>query len=609
MTPREKSFWWKIGYLVAIAALLIPLFLLGHPATSDREGPGGKEVIGEKEGSRRSEGSGGTLARLRDDYGLSQKHLGQIDATSETIKLATLGLRPVAASILWGKAQVYKKKKDWTNLEATVNQITSLQPNFIEIWVFQGWNLSYNVSAEFDGYRDRYHYVIKGIDFLRNGIEYNRREPRLLWEVGWFSSQKIGRADESKQYRRLFREDDQFHNSLPFQLLGPYPRDNWLVGREWFHRATDLVDRGLPMSGKGPLIYRSSGPMCQMNYADTLEVEGHFGSVAQLAWEDAARDWDHYGSVDLPTYGLLGDDMPMFIQLNDLDRGRNYLAQIEQAEQELYQLEPGLRETIRKEREEKLSDEQRQALDTPPEERTATQRAIAEEAEKSLEVTREDLAKRISDPQKRARAAQLLKDLDTAQAMADLIRHKREPVNFDYWRLRAAVEQADEAVAAHEWIYKADQDVEASRLEPARENFDQGLAAWRRVIDKFPEVADSKSFGGDLIEVIQRYRELLDHRDEKQRRDLTYGKDRPLFTLGQQYQDDLDRGVISADLRREFDAHEVPLSDGASVAIEEQGSEWSITDQTAMYRIRKEADSLEVLQRFILADVVERYQE
>ena len=118
MSPREKSFRRKIIYLVAIVVLLVPLFWLGHPATSDSE-----------------EASGGILAQLRADpeYRLSQKHLGQIDATSETVKLATLGLRGVAANLLWGKAHLYKKKKDWTNLEATVRQITKLQPNFISV--------------------------------------------------------------------------------------------------------------------------------------------------------------------------------------------------------------------------------------------------------------------------------------------------------------------------------------------------------------------------------------------------------------------------------------------------------------------------------------------
>ena len=165
------------------------------------------------------------------EYHLSQAQLGQIDPTSVTIKLATLGMRGVAANILWEKATDFKMKKDWTNLGATLNQITKVQPNFINVWSNQAWNLSYNVSVEFDDYRQRYRWVIKGIDFLKEGIRYNERQPRLLWDMGWMISEKIGRADESKQFRKLFKEDDDFHGSPPLAL-----RDNWLVGKEWFER-------------------------------------------------------------------------------------------------------------------------------------------------------------------------------------------------------------------------------------------------------------------------------------------------------------------------------------------------------------------------------------
>ena len=132
--------------------------------------------------------------------GLSQCKLGQIDPTSETIKLATFGLRGVAALVLWEKANDYKMKEDWTNFTATLNQIVKLQPHFISVWIHQAWNMSYNMSVEFDDYRERYRCVIKGINFLKQGIEYNKTEPRLNWETGWVISQKIGRSWTSINY-------------------------------------------------------------------------------------------------------------------------------------------------------------------------------------------------------------------------------------------------------------------------------------------------------------------------------------------------------------------------------------------------------------------------
>ena len=169
-------------------------------------------------------------------HSLSQADLGEIDPASETIKLATLGMRGVAANILWEKANDYKKEEDWTNLSATLEQITKLQPNFVNVWIYQAWNLSYNISVEFDDYRDRYRWVIRGIDFLKEGTQYNRDEPRLLLGLGWMIAQKIGKADEHMQFRQLFQEDDDFNGSRPVAQ-----RDNWLVGREWLLKAEQVV--------------------------------------------------------------------------------------------------------------------------------------------------------------------------------------------------------------------------------------------------------------------------------------------------------------------------------------------------------------------------------
>ena len=150
-------------------------------------------------------------------------------------------MRGVAANILWEKATDYKMRKDWTNFGATLNQITKVQPNFINVWTNQAWNLSYNISVEFDDYRERYRWVIKGFEFLDEGIKYNKDQPRLQWEMGRMVSQKIGKADEVKQYRRLLADDTDYRDSLPLDMrdacLDYRGRpDNWLVGKGWYEK-------------------------------------------------------------------------------------------------------------------------------------------------------------------------------------------------------------------------------------------------------------------------------------------------------------------------------------------------------------------------------------
>ena len=102
------------------------------------------------------------------------------------------------------KAIEYQMKKDWTRLRATLDQIIKLQPHSIHVWRYQAWNLSYNVSVSFDDYHDKFYWVIEGLNYMLDGVRMNDKEPRLYWDMGWFISNKIGRDDAAKYYRRLF---------------------------------------------------------------------------------------------------------------------------------------------------------------------------------------------------------------------------------------------------------------------------------------------------------------------------------------------------------------------------------------------------------------------
>ncbi len=492
MSPRS-SFVRKIVYLVVIAALLLPLRWLSQPATSAVKGM--------------PDSPGGKLAQLRDQYHLSQAQLGQIDPASVTIKLATLGMRGVAANILWDKANDFKMKKDWTNYGATLNQITKVQPNFVNVWSNQAWNLSYNVSVEFDDYRQRYRWVIKGIDFLKEGIKYNERQPRLLWDVGRMISQKIGKADESKQFRKLFKEDDDFHGSRPLAL-----RDNWLVGKEWFDRVVEAVDKGQTMMGQSPLIYRSSGPMAQMYYAENLEQDGTFGEVAKGAWVGAAHAWHDYGDKDiLTTFPDEKTLQPIVIQLNQKEMHEQAAKKFVQ---QLEALQPGLRGKIVAEKRKALTPGQREALDTSLAKRSGKQLELAVQAETAMVVTHNEVARKITGP-KRKEALKLAKDAADHEQLASYVQRYREIVNFAYWRLRALVEQTDDTLTTRKLIHQGDRAYSEGDLVAARNAYQEGLAGWRKVIDRAPEMVADQTTKDELMDVIKRYRRILSQLDER----------------------------------------------------------------------------------------------
>jgi hypothetical protein len=494
MTERT-SFYRKIGYGVAIVALCFLLGWVSAPATTTREG--------------------GKLAQLRTQYGLSQSGIGGVDPASETIKLATLGLRGVAVNLLWEKANYYKKVEDWTNLTATLEQLAKLQPNFITFWKFQAWNLTYNVSVEFDDFKDRYFYVRRGIEFLKEGEQYNVDNPVLLWDLGWFVGQKIGRADEYVQYRKLFREDDDFHP--PDRT--PEQRDNWLVGKGHYLDAIDSVDnKGFSLGRKSPRDFYSSPAKSQMNYAEAIEEEGYF-PLARQAWIRAAEEWRQFGNT------VIEHSTGVRMRLGSQQRLEDEVADMRAR---MDAMRPGTRDQLVQEKRQALTDEERQILDTPPEQLTPEQGEKLPALQEMTAVTDREVAERIGreQPPDQKQALQLVNELDrTAQELQFTINYKRD-ANYDYWQNRADFEQTDDALAAREFMFRAREAFQEANLPEAKKLYQQGFAKWRQVIDEFPFIMeDDQTTGDDILEFVKKYREVLDQLDER------LGDDFPLWDV------------------------------------------------------------------------------
>ena len=494
MTERT-SFYRKLAYLGGIVVLAFPIVWLSLPETTTR--------------------TGGKLAQLRREHKLSQVNLGEVDPASETIKLATLGLRGVAVNLLWEKANYYKKTEDWTNLTATLEQLAKLQPNFITFWKFQAWNLTYNVSVEFDDYHDRYYYVRRGIQFLQEGERYNTGHPQLLWDLGWFIGQKIGRADEYVQYRRLFREDNDFHS--PDKT--PDERDNWLVGKEWYLKAIDSVDnKGRSLGRKSPRDFYSSPAKSEMNYAEAIEEEGFF-EKARRAWMKAGEEWRQFGNV------FIEHSTGVRLQLGSQSRLEKELADLRA---KLEGMIPGTRAKLAEEKRAALSAEDRAILDMPKEKLSTEQGEKLYKLEPLVAVSDRDVAERIAreEPDKKNQALQLASEIERQDKVLQFTINYKRDANYDYWQTRADFEQTGDALAARKLMFEGRKAFREADLPTAKKLYQEGFAKWRAVIDKFPTIlSDEETTGGDLVDFIKRYRNVLDQLDEK------LGEDFPLWDV------------------------------------------------------------------------------
>lgn len=513
---KNQSLIRKIGYITAIALLLIPLSRLGEPDTHTQ--------VKDKNGNVREVGSyGGTLASLRAKNGLAQAQLGEIDPASATMKFATLGMRPIAVSWLWHKANEYKKVKDWDKLSATVEQIIRLQPNDLEVWDFQAHNLSYNVSVEFDDYRYRYVWVKNGIGFLVKGTEYNRDEPGLLNEVGWFTGQKIGRSDEAKQFRRIFRDDKEFHAEFLAagvdveRALG-YDRkpDNWLVAGLWYDKAVDSATLGRPIRGKTPLLFYSGSPMSLINGAAAIEKDGYFGERAIAAWDEAARSW--YGGDVNPAelrqvvYGnrLVPTSAGFDIRLND---GEQVNQRIKETADELDKLAPGTREKLAAEKRAALPEAMREALDMPVEKLTSDTAQLRYAAEQQIIVQHEEVARTVTGPN-RLKAFQLADQLEGDAKLANFIKIYRQIVNFEYWRTRSKAEREPRTMEARQKVFNADRQLELGQnFSETQKLYEDAWESFAKIFVDYPELMANPE-AEELVESVERYRDLLAQLDK-----------------------------------------------------------------------------------------------
>jgi hypothetical protein len=285
LTMRQR----KLVYLVGIVMLLIPIIWLGRPAggaTDDSE-------------SGNVSSSGGHLSQLRQQYDLDESTFGNVDPSSATMNLVLLGMRGLAVNQLWMQADHQKETKNWAELRSTVDSIILLQPHFLKVWRFQGWNLAYNVSSSWDALEDRYYWVKEGGKFYMDGTQRNRRYTELYWEIGRILGNKVGRSDEWRYFRQYFKSDpdkDQFpknrNNGQDKAFAwadGHQFDDNYLAAKHWFRKANES-ERRHEQHIMMRMLFRFYPSHAQIEYANAMHREGEFGERARREWVEAYRE-------------------------------------------------------------------------------------------------------------------------------------------------------------------------------------------------------------------------------------------------------------------------------------------------------------------------------
>lgn len=145
-----------------------------------------------------------TIRNQATRYELRELEQGDPEILGSVARLGLVGSRGVAVTVLWYNAIEQQKRNDFHKFEQLVKAVTTLQPHFITPWIFQSWNIAYNVSVEMQSMGDMYFYIARGIELLSEGERRNKRSPDMRYQIGFYYQNKFGVSDQVQTLRCLF---------------------------------------------------------------------------------------------------------------------------------------------------------------------------------------------------------------------------------------------------------------------------------------------------------------------------------------------------------------------------------------------------------------------
>jgi hypothetical protein len=112
------------------------------------------------------------------------------------------GFRGLISNFLWIRANDLQLDDKFFEAAQLADWITDLEPHFTQVWIFQAWNMTYNISVKFKDFSDRWRWVERGIELLRDqGLRYNPNDVLIYRELAWDFQHKMGQnLDDANLY-------------------------------------------------------------------------------------------------------------------------------------------------------------------------------------------------------------------------------------------------------------------------------------------------------------------------------------------------------------------------------------------------------------------------
>ena len=134
-----------------------------------------------------------TINHKRTEYNLTQNQ--PLENAPPQLVLATTalgGLRGLIIDYLWLRAAELRTKGSNYEIIQLYDWIGKLEPRFASVWSYIAWEMAYNISITMKEPEERWRWIYKGIEQLRDyGLVYNQRSLRLYRELTQIINDKI----------------------------------------------------------------------------------------------------------------------------------------------------------------------------------------------------------------------------------------------------------------------------------------------------------------------------------------------------------------------------------------------------------------------------------
>ncbi len=180
------------------------------------------------------------------------------------------GFRGLLADYLWLRSGQMQEQGKYYEMVQLADWIVKLQPRFTSAHAFLAWNMAYNVSVTYTDKQDRWRWVKRGIELIRDqAMEYNPTDPELFRQLGWIYQHKMGQEmDDANLYykQQMARE--------MIRLFGDYYGEWEILDKAPLTEAKLLAVLGDKAAG-----YQQVMAECGLNF---MQLEGLFREYAVI---------------------------------------------------------------------------------------------------------------------------------------------------------------------------------------------------------------------------------------------------------------------------------------------------------------------------------------